>query len=173
MRVARTVSLAMLVFASTGCAHQHHAEPTAFPDGVLVGRHSAGTVALGNAQAATQLVNIGSLGIYGSLRANFSEWTDAAIDLLAEKLTDSGMTVTPASPRKLSLAVTDARIGYTGGGWAWKCTVTLNVEGANGLKATFVGERASWKYQRVCDAGISEAVANVLRDGTVLAYLGY
>src|SRR5207244_6491527 len=97
------------VVASAGCAIQHHARAPAFPEGVLAGRHSAGTVAISNAQTATESVNIGSIGIYGTLNGKFSQWNDAAIELLAEKLPDWGMTVSTASSRKLTLAVTDAR----------------------------------------------------------------
>ena len=173
MRVARTVLLAILVVASAGCATHHRAGTTGFPKGVLAGRRSVGTVAISSAQTATESVKIGSAGMGRSLHGNLSQWTDAAIELLAEKLTESGMTVSDASSRKLTLAITDARMSSAGGGWGFKCAVTLSVEGANGLQAKFVGERGSWEYIHVCDAGISEAVANMLRDETVLAYLGY
>jgi len=173
MRVARTISLVILVVVTAGCATHHRARAGGFPEGVLAGRRSVGTVAIGNAQTANKFVKIGSAGMGRSLYGDLSQWTDAAIELLAEKLTASGMTVSNASSRKLTLAITDARMSSAGGGWGFKCAVTLSVEGANGLKATFVGERGSWKYPRVCDAGISEAVANMLRDDTVLAYLGY
>ena len=59
------------------------------------------------------------------------------------------------------------------GSFAFKCTITLTAEGADGLKATYVGERASGSFHRVCDAGISEAVANLLRDERMLSYLGF
>src|SRR5439155_26780915 len=134
MRVTRTVSLAILLVTSAGCAIHQNAEPTAFPEGVLVGRHSAGTVALANAQTVTEPANIGSLGMYGTMYGNLSQWTDAAIELLTKKLKDSGMTVSTASSRKLSLAVTDARIGYTGGGFAWAGAVSLSVEGEDGVE---------------------------------------
>lgn len=172
MKALRSVLLVIQIVAFFGCSVHHYAEPTGFPEGIPAGR-STERVTIRNAQPDTKPAQVGSLGMYGTMYADFSQWTDAAIALLKEKLTDTGMTVTSAAPKTLSLAVTDAQIGYTGGGWAWKCAVTIKVEGANGLNATFVGERASWKYQRVCDAGLAEAVANVLRNEIVLAYLGY
>src|SRR5207245_5287271 len=148
MTSARNVRLggAVILPAACGCATHHPARPGAFPDGVLTSRRSVGTVAITSTQPKTEWVKVGDAGMGRSLHGNLSQWTDAAIDLLTEKLTASGMTVTNASPKKLAIAVVGAQLGSAGGGWAFKCSVTLSAEGANGLKATYIGERASTRY---------------------------
>jgi hypothetical protein len=169
----RLISLAMLLATASACAIHHKVDPMALPEGLLAGRHGTGSVALANAQTSTTPLKVGSLGMYGTMYANLPQWTDTAVEVLSRKLGESGLTVSSTSSRKLALAVTDAEIGYTGGGFAWKCAVTLSIDTQDGLQAKFVGERAWWKYQQVCDRALSEAVAQILRDDRVLAWLGY
>lgn len=169
----KVILISMLIFATLGCATQHEASYKSFPEGVLTGAHSSETVALVNSQTDTASVEVGTAGLGRSLRGNFAQWTDAAIEVLHEKLTESGVMVSEEASKKLSLMVTDAKMSSAGGGWGFKCAVTLSVETPDGTKADFVGERGSYSYVRVCDAGISEAVANLLRDERMRKYLGY
>jgi hypothetical protein len=176
MEDARRVALALFfvsaIVACSGAPIHVQARPGGFPDEVLAGRRSAGSVAIANVQNAG-VASVGSTDTGRPLTGDLSQWTNVAVQVLAEELTASGMVVTDASARSLRLAVTNAEVGVTGGGFAFKCRVTLRVESGDGVHSAFVGERASWSYLKVCDAGISEAVANMLRDETVLAYLGY
>ena len=176
MKCSRRSVLAAMAVALVSCGGapvQLEARPGSFPKEVLAGRRSAGSVALVNAQATNLPVSVGATDTGRPLMGNLSQWTDVAIQVLAEKLKDSGMAVTDTSSRRLRLAITKADVGVTGGGFASKCAVTIHVESSDGLNATFVGERASMLYKRVCDAGIAEAVGNMLRDERVLGYLGF
>ena len=171
MRTARAASLIILVGIGGGCAIRHHAVPQGFPEQVMTGRRSTETVAIASAQTNTEWVNMGSAGMYGTFYGNLSQWTDAAVALFTKEVTASGVSVSNTASKRLTLTVTGGQLIQ--GSWGWKCAVTIDVEWADGSKETFVGERGSWKYQHVCDAGLAEAVANVLRHDRVIAYLGY
>ena len=167
------ILLCASIFYVSGCATKSVARPKGFPEGVLDGKQSSEFVTLVNSQMANEFVEIGTAGMGRSLHGNLTQWTDSAIELLREKLTESGVTVTDKSSKTISLTITDAKMSTTAGGWGFKCAVTLRVEYAEVIRENFVGERGSWKYIDVCDAGIAEAVANLLRDEKMQRYLGY
>ena len=122
-----------------------------------------------NAQDATDEILIGE-DIRGvKYLANLQKWTDIAINILKTELHKRNIVTTTEAEKKIKLAITMAKFDVR---WAVKCTVDLKVETGDGYSMVFTREnRSASSYQKTCGRAVLWAVAAMLNDDTILAYL--
>lgn len=128
---------------------------------------TAQTIELENAQPSVEQVEIG-----GRMLANYREWTGVAIEIAARELSARGAKVAAGSQRKLKLAVTRAQ--YDVGFVTIATEIDLQVETANGHRATYTGKNSSAmmaNQSRQVDGAMMRAVVEMLKDPKVVSYL--
>jgi hypothetical protein len=171
MKTAGKLSLAFLIMGFAGCAYHQVAEPLPLAPALLAGVRGGGNITFVNAQPSTEDVEVGLAGLGRSLHGNLHQWTEAAINLIQAALTTPPDSAGSSPARVVVLSITRAELSSAGGGWGFKCKVHLDISIDNNQALAFEGERGSWRFPRVCDAAITEAVSNMLKNDTVRNYL--
>ena len=128
---------------------------------------SVKTITLGNNQASNVVLirTIGGHKHYGDLQI----WTDTAIEITQRELTKRGMNVVTDSPKTLGLSIETVEVNP--GFWVVRCDITLKVETSEGYVYTYMGDGTSQYMHRTFDGAIMRAVAEMLRDNNIVAYL--
>lgn len=172
MTLYLNVFMVMAILIGTSrCSYNHVASPIPFDSNVLVPLSTCPGINLINDQPRTDKVMIGSAGAGRDVYANFHQWTEAAIKVLGKEFQQRNIVVSNSSSKILRIAVTKAELSLTGGGWGFKCMVWVQVTTGDNQTFEFNGERGSYKYTKVSNAGITEALSNMLRDSRIQAYL--
>jgi hypothetical protein len=98
------------------------------------------------------------------------KWTDTAAGLLKSELEKRGFDVTQGSPKEIKLTVLRANLYW--GFAAIRCILFLKVETSDGYTHEYEGNNASgWTLYRACDGAVTRAIAAMLEDKVILAYL--
>lgn len=172
MKMVFGISLVLVVVMGfAGCAHYDVAKAPALRSDVITNVHYGAHVTFVNAQPSKEDVEVGTAGLGRSLHGNLNQWTGAAISLLQKSLPAPSNSASNQPARSLALSITHAEMSEAAGGWGFKCHVHLDVKMDDGHTLDFVGTGGSWKYLRVCDDAITDAVTYMLKDETVREYL--
>ena len=167
----KNLLLILLVIPIAGCASTYVPKPGSVDPGVMLQSGDNQTVTLINAQPSSAIIQIGSAGMGRSLKGDFQQWTDRAIEVTKKLLKKKGFDVTGDSSTVLKLAITGAEFVSAAGGWGFECTVNLNAETGEGESFDFVGQRKDWKYVGSCNKAFTEVVSVLLSDGNIQGYL--
>ena len=101
---------------------------------------------------------------------NLQGWTATAIAITQRELTTRGMNVTENASKSLKLSIESVK--GTFGVWLIRCETTLKVETTDVYIKTYVGDNSSpATLYRAADGAVMRAVAEMLRDEKIIAYL--
>jgi len=151
-----------------GCTHHYTPDPSTFKLDKTSQFTSTNAIALLNSNTSTEEVIFfqkDNNKFYG----DYKKWTDAAIQITEVELVKRGMSVVKNTQAQLRLSIekVDAHLG-----WVAKCKVWLKVETGDGYIKTYIGDNTSpatlW---RAVDGAVMRAVAEMLRDKSLIAYL--
>jgi hypothetical protein len=164
----RFLALCMLIFF-VGCTHyyaprQYPVRPEMVPE--FSGSEAVTVV---NGYTSPKDLIIGSQGAH-TWRGDMQKWTATAVGLLQSELGKRGFNVTGGAPKELKLTITRANVYW--GFAAIRCILSLKVETGHGYTQEYEGNNASgWTLYRACDGAVTKAVAAILKDKEILAYL--
>jgi len=129
----------------------------------FVGRQPVNII---NAQDSAEEVLIGQVLVAHKYLANLQKWTDTAVKVLRSELHERNIETSIEAEKKIKLAIIDVDLGFSG------CTLNLKVETDDGYTRVFTGDNNSpWTPDRACGGAVLRAVAAMLNDDTILAYL--
>lgn len=161
----------MMLMSSIGCTHHFVAQQCPMKPGMVPEFSGGQPVTIANARDAPEQVLIGSQGIHKWM-GNLQQWTDTAIGLVKTELEKRKIMTTEGANRQLKLSITRANIYW--GFASIRCITSLKVETGDGYVREFEGNNVSpWTLHRACNGAITRAVAAMLNDDTILAYLKY
>ena len=172
MRTTRVLAASLFLSAMVvlpGCGTTYvpdasAANPKRVPD------FPAGTsIALINAQPATEPVLIGSAGMGRTVHASLHAWTDQAIVALERTLEKKGVAVNDHSGKSLKVAITEAVL--TDKGVGFQCTVHFTVETSDGKVTSLVALSTYWKYLSACDRVMTNMAVVALNDQGIAGFL--
>ncbi len=152
-----------------GCTHfyapkQYPLKPEMIPE--LSG---SGAVTVLNGYTGPKVLLIGAQGAH-SWKGDMQKWTGTAVGLLKSELQKRGFDITQGAPKELKLVVTRANLYW--GFAAIRCILFLEVETSDGYTNEYEGNNASgWTLDRACDGAVTRAIAAMLKDEKILAYL--
>lgn len=162
------VGLLLLVILA-GCTHKYVPEEYPIKPGMVPEFKGNQEITIINAQGSSEEVLIGSQGFhkwYGDLQ----KWTSTAIGVLKTELANQGIPVSDNAEKKLKLAVTNVNIYFEF--FTIRCVLNLKVETGDGYSREFKGDNASpATLYRACAGAVTRAVAAMLNDDTIIAYL--
>jgi hypothetical protein len=159
----------LVLLVTVGCTHHYVPNASTFRLDDIGEFSSAKSIWLENAQTGSEDVlfatNMGHK-FYGSLK----EWTETAMDITERELTKREMLVTASASKKLKLSVNS--IKGTFGFAVVRVETTLKAETSDGYVNTYIGDnRSPATIYRAADGAVMRAVAEMLRDGNIVAFL--
>lgn len=164
------ISAIGLLAMSAACARHFVPDPDV-PFDPIPAFTSSHSVLLQNVQASVEPYPL-VLSSRGRYYANRKEWTDVAIQIAARELTQRGMGLGEKGSRKLKLSVESV---VTEAGTAKiETRIEMKMETGSGYSATYVGRNSSVlvsMYERQVSGALMRAVAEMLKDPQVVAYL--
>ena len=169
LRQSGIVALLVLSALFMGCTHYY--APTQYPikPQMIPEFSGSGAVTVVNGYAAPKVLLIGAQGAH-TWKGDMQKWTDTAVGLLKSELEKRGFNVTQGAPKELKLVVTRANLYW--GFAAIRCILFLDVETSDGYANEYEGNNASgWTLYRACDGAVTRAIAAMLKDEKILAYL--
>ena len=157
--------LLMILFGFAGCTGRLVVKQYPMEEGMVpnfVGRQPVNVI---NAQDSAEEVLISQIGVHKYL-VDLQKVTDTAIKVLESELHERNIVTTIEAEKKIELAITDVDLGFA------RCILYLKVETGDGYTRVFTGYNNSpWKINRACGGAVTRAVAAMLNDDTILAYL--
>jgi hypothetical protein len=95
--------------------------------------------------------------------------TNAAIQMLETELGKRNISTSEDADKQLRLAIHDVSIVYPFA--HFRCVLHLKAETGNGYIGDFEGNNVAGQPERACGGAVLRAVAAMLNDDTILAYL--
>jgi hypothetical protein len=164
----KLLALVLILFAFVGCTHRLVIKQYPMKEGMVPNFAGLQPVNIINAQDSAEEVLIGQILVVHKYLANLQEWTDTAVKVLKSELHERNIATNIEAQKKIKLAITDVELSFAG------CTLNLKVETGDGYTRMFTGDNNSpWKINRACGGAVTRAVAAMLNDDTILAYLKY
>jgi hypothetical protein len=164
----KLLALLLILFGFAGCTHRLVVEQYPMKEGMVPNFAGPQPVNIINAQDSAEEVFIGQILVVHKYLANLQQWTDTAVKVLKSELHERNIATNIEAQKKIKLAITDVELGFAG------CTLNLKVETGDGYTRIFTGDNNSpWKLNRACGGAVTRAVAAMLNDDTILAYLKY
>ncbi|MCP4667572.1 MAG: hypothetical protein GY849_14540 [Deltaproteobacteria bacterium] len=161
--------LLVLLAVFTGCTHyyvprQYPLKPEMIPE--FSGK---GAVTVVNGYAGPKVMVLAAQG-GDTWKGDMQKWTDTAVGLLTSELQKRGFHVTQGAPKELKLVVTHANMYW--GFASYRCILYLRVETGHGYTHEYEGNNASgWTVYRASDGAVTRAIAAMLKDEKIRAYL--
>jgi hypothetical protein len=170
LKMSRIVALITILIAFSGCAQHLVIDQYPMKPGMVPEFRGGQPVALVNAQANTENVNAGSASMV-KYTANTHQVTDTAIQVLETELEKRNINTSEDADKQLRLAIQDVSIVYR---FRYRCIMHLKAETGDGCIREFEGNNVSWENAwRACGGAVLRAVAAMLNDDAILAYLRY
>ena len=180
-RILKHCSLMLVIlFFLGGCGPQiHHYIPrsSTFKFDSIDEFSSNHSISFVNSQTSSDDMTFATRGKHKFL-CNLQKWTDTAIEITQRELKSRGMNVAPNAPKSLKLSIETAqgtlqgRLQGTVVFWDVRCEVYLKVETGEGYVNSYLGDnRSPWDLYRATDGAVMRAVAEMLRDKEIVAYL--
>lgn len=169
LRQYRIVALLVLSAFFMGCTHYYAPKQYPINRQMIPEFSGSGAVTVVNGYAAPKVLLIGAQGAH-TWKGDMQKWTDTAVGLLKSELEKRGFDVTQGAPKELRLVVTRANLYW--GFAAIRCILFLEVKASDGYANEYEGNNASgWTLYRACDGAVTRAIAAMLKDEKILAYL--
>ena len=156
----------------SGCTISHHVtpDPYTYPLDPIIDFNTNSSLRIVNSQQDnTEQVFLANGP--NKWYANYQQWTDTAIKIMAKELTQRGVIISEDSERSVELLIRDAKtdIGFV------KVThsVELDVKLGNGYTASYTGVNSNVMagvYKQQYDGLVMRAVAAMLNDPIVIDY---
>lgn len=168
-KISKIVTVITILIGFVGCAQHLVIEQYPMKPGMVPEFSGNQPVALVNAQANTDNVNAGSASMV-KYTANTHQVTETAIQVLETELEKRNIDTSEDADKQLRLAVQDATIVYGFG--TYRCILHLKAETGDGYNGNFEGNNVSpHNPERACGGSVLRAVAAMLNDDKILAYL--
>jgi hypothetical protein len=169
LKMFRIVSLITILIGFSGCAQHLVIQEYPMKPGMVPEFRGIQPVALVNVQTSKENVNAGSASMV-KYTANLHQVTDVAIQVLETELEKRNMDISEDADKQLRLAIQDVTIVY--GFASYRCIMHLEAETGDGYMHDFEGNNVSGHNpERACGGAVLRAVAAMLNDDTILAYL--
>lgn len=174
------VPVLLLLLAGSGCRHDTFYQPP-YTDRFYVPRQDPlgfgsveapdfqieGPVSLTNAQESEERVLIGAYT--HKWWANLHLWTEQALGVAKKEIDKRTSSKKAAAPKVLKVSIEKAEIAWN---FRWiACALTLSVQAGNGYSTTCAVTHESMDLYESCDGALARAVACMLNDPGVRAYL--
>jgi hypothetical protein len=168
LKMSRLITLIAILIGFSGCTqhlviHQYPMKPGMVPE-----FSGSQPVELVNAQDNTGNVMIGSAsGV--KYTTSTHQMTNAAMRMLGTELEKGNISTSEDADKQLRLAIHDVSIVYSKP--HFRCVLHLKAETGNGYIGDFEGNHVARQPERACGGAILRAVAAMLNDDAILAYL--
>jgi hypothetical protein len=107
-----------------------------------------------------------------NMKGNLKQWTNTAVEVLKTELKKHDMTISEDAPKVLKLAITKVHMFSGVRAWNTRCVVYLQAETGDGYIKEYEGSSFSLEgYREASPLAVTKAVAAMLHDNTILAYL--
>ena len=170
LKMTRIVTLITILIVFSGCTHHLVIDQYPMKPGMVPEFEGGQPIALMNAQDNMKNVMIGSAsGV--KYTTSTHQMTDAALQMLETELEKRNISTSEDADKQLRLAIHDVSIVYPFG--YFRCILHLKAETGDGYIGDFEGNNVAGKPQRSCGGAVLRAVAAMLNDETILAYLKY
>ena len=168
-RQSGIVALLTLLALFTGCTHYYVPREYPIKPEMVPEFSGSGAITVINGYTAPKVLFIGSQGAH-TWKGDMKQWTDTAVGLLKSELEKRGFNTMQGASKELRLIVTHANLYW--GFAAIRCILFIKVETGDGYANEYEGNNASgWTLYRACDGAVTRAIAAVLKDEKILAYL--
>jgi hypothetical protein len=169
LKMSRIVTLVAILIGFSGCAQHLVIDQYPMKPGMVPEFRGDQPVALENIQTNKENVNAGSASMV-KYTANTHQVTDTAIQVLATELEKRNISISEDADKQLRLAIQDVTIVY--GFASYRCIMHLKAETGDGYISDFEGNNVSGHNpERACGGAVLRAVAAMLNDDTIVAYL--
>ena len=159
----------VILFFFGGCAHNYIPNASTFELDSIAEFSTTNSIAIVNSQSSTSDVLFGA-NMGHKFYGNYQDWTDTAIEITRRELSERGMNVAIDARKSLQLSI--ETVEGTFGTWVVLCEVTLKVETGESYVKTYLGKnRSPGGLYRAADGAVMRAVAEMLRDKKIIAYL--
>ena len=159
----------VMLFALGACTHHYAPNASTFKFDPITEFSTNNFVSLVNSHtSADDVLYLAFAGHkhYG----NYQQWTDTASEIARRELSKRGMTIVDSTQKSVNMSVETVNI--TVGMWAARCELTLKVATGEGYAKTYLGDnRSPATVNRAIDGAVMRAVAEMLRDQEIIAYL--
>jgi len=170
LRLWKVLVVLPMLMGFAGCTHYIAAPAIPMKPGMVPEFTGSGPIVVNNVQNATGQILIGANNEYNKFTASLSQFSDQAKGLLETELKKRNVNVAFEGGKRLNLAVT--RVNLLFGFGRVRCVLSLVVETGDGYTHEYVGNNASPAgVYRACGGAITRAVAAMLNDESILAYL--
>jgi len=168
-KMSRIVTVITILIGFSGCAQHLVIDQYPMKPGMVPEFRGSQPVALVNAQANKENMKAGSASMV-KYTANAHQVTDTAIQVLEAELEKRNIDTSEDADKQLRLAVYDLHIVYGFG--TYRCILLLKAKTGDGYNGSFEGNNVSpHNPERSCGGSVLSAVAAMLNDDTILAYL--
>ena len=168
--VSRKLLVLLLILCGfVGCTYHVTVKQYPMKEGMVpdfVGQQPVNVI---NAQSSAGEILVGQAAGY-RYYTDLQKCTDTAIKVLENELDERNIVTTSEAEKKIILAITEVNVhaGFS----HFRCTLNLKVETGDGYTRVFIGDDKTYMFpERACGAAILRAVAAMLNDDTILAYL--
>ena len=168
LKMSTIVTLIAVLIGFSGCAQHLVIDQYPMKPGMVPEFSGDQPVELVNAQDNKENVNAGSASMV-KYTANRHQVTDTAIQVLATELEKRNISISNDADKQLRLAIHDVSIVYPFA--HFRCVLHLKAETGNGYIGDFEGNNVAGQPERACGGAVLRAVAAMLNDDTILAYL--
>lgn len=170
MRTFRHYPLMIVVLLFlVGCTLHYVPKSSTFKLDSIIEFSSKNTITLVNSQTSLDdVLFVAAIGhkFFGNLQG----WTDVVIEITRRELTTRGMNVIEDAPKSLKFSV--ETIKGTIGLHNYSCKITLKVKTSDGYIKIYSGNnRSPADLKRAADGAVMRAVAEMLKDDKIIAYL--
>ena len=161
----------VMLIGIIGCTHRYTPKQYPLKPGMAPEFSGGHPISLINVQESTDEVLICKTEFNEKLFGNLQEWTDSVIGLLRSELEKRDIVPTEDADKQLRISVTQAKVETTV--FTIRCFIYLKVETGDGYEKEIEINSGSFAgiYERACDGAVTRAVAAILNDDTILAYL--
>ena len=168
-KMSRMIILIAVLIGFSGCTQHLVIDQYPMKQGMVPEFRGVQPVALVNAQTNKENVNAGSASMV-KYTANTHQVTDVAIQVLKTELEKRNIDTSEDADKQLRLAIQDVTIVY--GFASYRCIMHLKAETSDGYMRDFEGNNVSGHNpERACSGAVLRAVAAMLNDDTIVAYL--
>ncbi len=166
----KIVSLFLIMVFFLGCTR--YLAPTQYPlkPQMMPEFSGSGAVTLLNGYPSRRDLLIGMSHTGDTWKGDMQKWTSTAVALLKSELEKRGFNITQGAPKKLKLTIIRANLYF--GTFVARCIVHIIAETSLGYTKEYEGDnRSGSTLDRACGGAVTKAVAAILNDEKILAYL--
>lgn len=167
MKYAVAFMMGIAILCTGGCGGTSYYQPNAYPVGGIKAFSAKGSIALINGQPSGEPVPFAS-----TLHANLNAWTDVAVGMTENELSQRGLTVSKDAKKSLTLSITSAKTTLPF--MRVSSQIEMYVRSSGGYTATYTGK--DWSVmsgdpKQQMDIALARVVAEMLNDPEIISFL--